>query len=128
MKNQAAQKQVKITLKIADDLPSQADTDKTAWVLVNFLVNAIRYSPENGEVIVEIKRKTARSGSRFRTLVGALSRSTKTGFFERYFRVPGSENRASGWPWPLGRSSSRRSEAVLAWKVNWGLAAGFGSN
>ncbi|QKG52431.1 ATP-binding protein [Hymenobacter sp. BRD67] len=34
----------------ADLPPVQADLEKTAWVLLNLLVNAVRYSPEQGQI------------------------------------------------------------------------------
>lgn len=56
MEVQAAQKQITLQILIADDLPLvQADLEKTAWVLVNLLSNAIRYSPPAAAVIVRAK-------------------------------------------------------------------------
>jgi PAS domain S-box-containing protein len=47
VKVQAEQKQIAILTKAVEDLPNvKADKEKTAWVLINFLTNAIRYSPE----------------------------------------------------------------------------------
>jgi len=104
VKNQAAQKQVKITVKIADDLPPlQADTDKTAWVLVNFLVNAIRYSPENGEVIVEIKRENGEVRFSVQDFGRGIEPQYKDRVFERYFRVPGSEKQGIGLALAIGK-------------------------
>ncbi len=104
VRNQAAQKQVKITVKIADDLPPlQADTDKTAWVLVNFLVNAIRYSPENGEVIVEIKRENGEVRFSVQDFGRGIEPQYKDRVFERYFRVPGSEKQGIGLALAIGK-------------------------
>ncbi|MBK8565532.1 MAG: HAMP domain-containing protein [Saprospiraceae bacterium] len=104
VKNQAAQKQVKVTVKIADDLPPlQADTDKTAWVLVNFLVNAIRYSPENGEVIVEIKRENGEVRFSVQDFGRGIEPQYKDRVFERYFRVPGSEKQGIGLALAIGK-------------------------
>lgn len=51
VKFQAERKNVSIETKIkSEKQPLQADVDKTTWVLVNLLTNAIRYSPENGKV------------------------------------------------------------------------------
>ncbi len=47
----AERKRVTIEVSIKTNGASiQADADKTTWVLINFLTNAIRYSPENASV------------------------------------------------------------------------------
>ncbi|AMR26133.1 hypothetical protein A0257_02865 [Hymenobacter psoromatis] len=40
------------TLLPADLPPIRADHEKTAWVLLNLLVNAVRYSPEQGHILL----------------------------------------------------------------------------
>ena len=43
---QLADKQLRLDLQLAPDLPAaRADVEKTTWVLINLLANAIRYSP-----------------------------------------------------------------------------------
>jgi NtrC-family two-component system sensor histidine kinase KinB len=50
---QAQQKQVQLEVVKDDGLPYvQADIEKTAWVLVNFLSNALRYSAEKSKIII----------------------------------------------------------------------------
>ena len=52
LKIQAEQKHITITIKCPSDLPKvNCDLEKTAWVMVNFLSNAVRYSPENAEIV-----------------------------------------------------------------------------
>ena len=54
-------KQLRLDLQLAPDLPAaRADVEKTTWVLINLLANAIRYSPAG-------ERLTVRA-----TLAGAL--------------------------------------------------------
>ncbi len=48
---QLAQKHLTLTPHLPSDLPAvRADAEKTSWVLLNLLVNAIRYSPEGGTI------------------------------------------------------------------------------
>uniref|UniRef100_UPI001CF454C0 sensor histidine kinase n=1 Tax=Hymenobacter terricola TaxID=2819236 RepID=UPI001CF454C0 len=43
---QLADKQLRLDLQLAPGLPAaRADVEKTTWVLINLLANAIRYSP-----------------------------------------------------------------------------------
>jgi len=52
------QKQIRIQADTAADLPAiQADQEKTSWVLINFLTNAIKYSPEGSAIEVSTFRK-----------------------------------------------------------------------
>ena len=52
---QADQKQVHLEIDLPDSLPSvKADESKVAWVLINLLSNAIRFTPSNGKVILRI--------------------------------------------------------------------------
>ena len=56
LKVQAEQKHIVIKIHCPAELPKvNCDLEKTAWVMVNFLSNAIRYSPENSEVVIEAK-------------------------------------------------------------------------
>ncbi|HWA32816.1 MAG TPA: histidine kinase dimerization/phospho-acceptor domain-containing protein, partial [Cyclobacteriaceae bacterium] len=91
VKFHAERKHVTIDLNLPDNLPSiRADMDKTTWVLVNLLTNAIRYSPENGNVVLScavvnnIVRFTVKD-------FGPGIESRYMGrLFEKFFQVPGS--------------------------------------
>jgi NtrC-family two-component system sensor histidine kinase KinB len=87
----ADRKQVTIALEPDKDLPSvQADVDKTTWVLVNFLTNAIRYSPEGSQVVVMCKT----AGAMITFLVTDHGPGIELRYleriFEKFFQVPGS--------------------------------------
>ena len=91
---QAQQKHVQIRTKIADNLPSiQADLEKTSWVLINFLTNAIKYSPEDADI--EVTACLQRNKVEF--IVKDHGRGIEEKYlpriFDRYFKVPGSHDR-----------------------------------
>jgi NtrC-family two-component system sensor histidine kinase KinB len=51
IKNQAESKQIEVSLDLPGELPEvMADPNKIAWVLVNLLANAVRYTPESGNI------------------------------------------------------------------------------
>lgn len=53
-----SEKGVRLTVNIEDELPEvNVDTEKVSWVLNNFLTNAIRYSPANSTVLVDVFKK-----------------------------------------------------------------------
>jgi signal transduction histidine kinase len=80
------------------------DSEKIAWVLTNLLSNAIRYSNENGRVVIGAQQKDAH---RIELYVQDFGRGIDPRYhesiFERYFRVPGTKIQGSG----LGLSISR---------------------
>ena len=54
-KTQAEQKQIQLKTDYPKDLPMvAADSEKTAWVLINLISNAIRYSHENSTINLSI--------------------------------------------------------------------------
>ena len=58
VKVQAEQKQIELIVELENDLPDvKADSEKTAWVLINFLTNAITYSSENSKIRIVLKKK-----------------------------------------------------------------------
>jgi NtrC-family two-component system sensor histidine kinase KinB len=90
VKFQAERKHIAIDLKLPDQLPSiQADADKTTWVLVNLLTNAIRYSPENGKVIVSCD--ASNGGVVFVVMDNGPGIDAKyiNRIFEKFYQIPG---------------------------------------
>lgn len=103
-KTQAEQKNIKVAIAYADKLPMvQADSEKTTWVLINLLTNAIRYSYENSVISLRI----AREHNKVKFLVSdtgtGIDEKYKHKVFDRYFRVPGTQKEGTG----LGLSISK---------------------
>lgn len=49
-----SEKKIQFETMVSETLPAiRADLEKTVWVLVNIINNAIRYSPEEGKIIVK---------------------------------------------------------------------------
>jgi signal transduction histidine kinase len=54
----AAEKNIQLNTEIEENLPKvQADIEKTVWVLVNLINNAVRYTPENSVVQIKCKKE-----------------------------------------------------------------------
>ena len=79
------------------------DSEKIAWVLTNLLSNAIRYSKENGRVIIGARQ----DGNIIELYVQDFGKGIDPRYhqsiFDRYFRVPGTKVQGSG----LGLSISK---------------------
>jgi signal transduction histidine kinase len=94
----AEQKEITLNIKCPKSLPEVwADLDKTAWVLINFLTNAIKYSHIASTIDITVKKN---SSSMIEFSVKDYGRGIEEIYlpriFERYFKVPGSEFEVSG--------------------------------
>ena len=101
----------------------RADPDRTAQVLVNLISNAIRYTPEGGEIIVCVNQN-GRFASITVTDTGAgIDPEELTHIFERFYRVDKARTRRSGGSgigltiaqrlaWAMGGEISVRSDGI----------------
>ena len=91
---QAQQKNISIKLSLQDVLPPiQADAEKTSWVLINFLTNAVKYSSEAS--VIEVAVFTADKRVKFTVKDHGKGIDDKylPRIFDRYFKVPGTHER-----------------------------------
>jgi len=96
-KTQAEQKNIKIDISIADHLPEiQADNQKTTWVLINLLSNAIRYSYDNSVVHLSLIKENNNVKFLVKDSGTGISEKYQNKIFERYFRVPGTQKEGTG--------------------------------
>lgn len=90
VKFHAERKSVNIQAQILkDSVFIQADTDKTTWVLVNLLTNAIRYSPESGEVILTCDAQNGKAIFSVEDFGPGIEKQYINRLFEKFFQVPG---------------------------------------
>ena len=79
------------------------DSEKIAWVLTNLLSNAIRYSKENGRVVIGAKQEDNFVELYVQDFGKGIDPRYHQSIFDRYFRVPGTKVQGSG----LGLSISK---------------------
>ncbi len=125
VKVQAEQKQITILTKTSEDLPNvKADKEKTAWVLINFLTNAIRYSPENGEVVIEINKNEQLVTFSVKDNGKGIETKYISKIFDRYFQVPGTSKSGTG----LGLAISKEFIEAQGGTIHVESKYGGGSN
>ncbi|MFV8443227.1 ATP-binding protein [Flavobacterium sp. LB2P44] len=97
IKLQAEQKQIELRIEAEPNLSEvKADSEKTAWVLINFLTNAIRYSSENSSITVQLKKENNEVVFQIIDTGKGIDSRYKTKIFDKYFQVPGSHKSGTG--------------------------------
>jgi len=94
---QAEQKNINLVVQCPDTLPFvHADADKTSWVLVNFLTNAIKYSDDKSQILISVQdfgqKKVRFSVEDFGK---GIEEKYISRVFDRYFKAPGSIEKSS---------------------------------
>jgi len=101
---QAEQKNIEIETDLVQTLAKiYVDEEKTAWVLTNFITNAIRYSPENSKITVSLKSDKNNLLFSVKDHGKGIDDVYKSKVFDRYFQIPGSVRTGTG----LGLSISK---------------------
>lgn len=123
-KTQAEQKNIKIEAFIPDHLPKvQADSEKTTWVLINLISNAIRYSYDNAIISVNIFQENGKVKFEVKDNGIGISEKYQNKVFDRYFRVPGTKKEGTG----LGLSISKEFIEAQGGSIDVESELGFGS-
>ena len=120
-----------------------ADPDRLAQVLRNLLSNALRHTPQGGEVRVDVQNDLQTTSEVFRDLGGLSASPSKTPAPASRLRICPTSSIASGRArmalaavprptpaaasaWPSQSISSKPRAARLAWRARWGKGHGFG--
>lgn len=123
-KMQAEQKRIMVAVDIDDDLPDlNIDSEKTAWVLTNFITNAIRYSDENGRIILSLKETNQEICYSVQDFGKGIEPKYREKVFERYFQIPGSLKTGTG----LGLAISKDFIEAQGGHIGVETEAGLGS-
>ncbi|MGB4397887.1 MAG: ATP-binding protein, partial [Daejeonella sp.] len=96
IKFQADQQHIQIECISQPGLPRvYADVEKTTWVLINLLSNALRYSPEKSKIIVQISQSIDMVEFSVKDFGNGIEEQYQARLFERFFQVP-TEGKRSG--------------------------------
>ena len=72
------------------------DSEKIAWVVTNLLSNAIRYSSENGRIIIGARQIDKAVEIYVKDFGKGIDSRYHESIFDHYFRVPGTKVQGSG--------------------------------
>ncbi|NIJ55183.1 ATP-binding protein [Dyadobacter arcticus] len=91
------QKEIELVVETDENLLDvKADMEKTAWVLINFLTNAIRYSQQEGRLVIELRDDDKAVKFSVRDEGKGIDSRYRNKIFDRYFQVPGSSKTGTG--------------------------------
>jgi len=126
VRKQAAQQQVAINTTLPEDMPQiQADVEKTAWVLVNLLTNAIRYSPSGAEIRLTVEQTEDQMLTFSVQDTGkGIPPAFREKIFERFYQVPGTQHQKSSG---LGLAIAREFIEAQGGSINVESEEGKGS-
>ncbi|EJL65800.1 sensor histidine kinase [Flavobacterium sp. CF136] len=125
VKVQADQKQIKLVIEADKNLPDiNADNEKTCWVLINFLTNAITYSPSQSKITIRL-RKIDEQHVIFQVIDSGkgIDSRYKDKVFDKYFQIPGSNKSGTG----LGLAICKDFIEAQNGKINLDSELGSGS-
>lgn len=121
LKFQAEQKQIKLQMEIENDLPFiDADLEKTAWVMVNLLSNAVRYSPENDKIIIKAGKLNNQIEFSVQDNGKGIDPRYQDRIFDKFFHIPGNPKHGTG----LGLAIAK--EFIMAQNGQIGLNSSVG--
>lgn len=124
VKKQAENKEIEIEIIAEDNLPLiQADSEKTAWVLINFLTNAITYSQTASEIKIRLKKENNQIIFEVIDIGKGIDSRYKDKVFDKYFQVPGSQKTGTG----LGLAISKEFIEAQGGSIGVESELGFGS-
>ncbi|MBC7949390.1 MAG: HAMP domain-containing protein [Chitinophagaceae bacterium] len=101
-----------------------ADAEKTGWVLNNFLSNAIKHSPEGGDITIRLIVETGKMQFSVVDQGPGVPSQYSSKIFERFFKVPGSKAGGTG----LGLAISKEFIEAQGGQIWVNSEIGSGSN
>jgi len=120
----AEQKNILVKVKLEEYLPKViADIEKTTWVILNLVSNAIRYSYENATIEISVSEKNDFLHIKVKDNGMGISPQYKNKIFDKYFRIPGSEKEGTG----LGLAISKEFIEAQGGTISVESELGFGS-
>jgi NtrC-family two-component system sensor histidine kinase KinB len=124
VQTQAQQKQIVMEIIHGESLSEmRADAEKTTWVLINFLTNAIRYSPEQSKVKITIRQEATSVSIAVIDEGKGIDDRYKNRIFDRYFQIPGSSKSGTG----LGLAISKEFIEAQGGEIGLTSEMGMGS-
>lgn len=126
VKVQAEQKNITLQLELEEFLSAvRADSEKTSWVLINFLTNAIRYSTENNKIIIKLSNENNQILFKVIDFGKGIESRYKSKIFDKYFQIPGSHKSGTGLGLAISKEFIEAQNGTIGVESELGLGSTF---
>lgn len=126
VKMQAENKQIEIVIDEEENLPFiTVDSEKTAWVLINFLTNAITYSNTESKIFVQISQSDSQVVFQIIDTGKGIDSRYKYKVFDKYFQIPGSSKSGTGLGLAISKEFIEAQGGKIAVESELGLGSTF---
>nr|WP_315246909.1 ATP-binding protein [uncultured Flavobacterium sp.] len=126
VKVQADQKQIQLIIDADENLKSvKADSEKTSWVLINYLSNAIRYSSEKSTILIKLKEENNQTVFQVIDTGKGIEPRYKDKVFDKYFQIPGSQKSGTGLGLAISKEFIEAQNGSVGVESNLGLGSTF---
>ncbi|MCI9843440.1 ATP-binding protein [Flavobacterium pectinovorum] len=126
VKVQADQKQIQLIIDTDENLTEvKADAEKTGWVLINYLSNAIRYSSEKSTIHIKLKKENSQIVFQVIDTGKGIDTRYKNKVFDKYFQVPGSQKSGTGLGLAISKEFIEAQNGSVGVESNLGLGSTF---
>lgn len=126
VQNIAALKSITIDLQMAEDIGEiTADADKTSWVLLNFLTNAVRFSKENSQIILSVTKIDDKIEFAVQDKGLGIEEKYLPKIFDRFFQVPGTSNGGTGMGLAISKEIIEKHNGTITVQSEYGKGSRF---
>lgn len=126
VKIQADQKQIQLIIDADENLKDvKADSEKTGWVLINYLSNAIRYSSEKSTILIKLKEENNQMVFQVIDTGKGIEPRYKDKVFDKYFQIPGSPKSGTGLGLAISKEFIEAQNGAVGVESNLGLGSTF---
>ena len=126
VKTQAEQKHIDLVVETEKNLGDvKADAEKTAWVLINFLTNAIRYSPENSVIKIHLKIEGNELVFQVTDKGQGIDNRYQAKVFDKYFQIPGNHKAGTGLGLAISKEFIEAQNGTIGVESKLGLGSTF---
>ncbi len=125
VKFQAERNNINLELEISEKLPMvKADPEKTTWVLINLLTNAIRYTPENGKIEISVEQREDQIFFSVQDYGPGIEEKYLSRIFDKFFQVPGT-SKGTGLGLAISKEFVEAQGGTLTLQSKYGYGSTF---
>ena len=125
-KTPAEQKKMTVEATLPENVSQVlADEEKTVWILINLISNAIRYSYEGGTVEVKVSEEGDHVKFTVKDQGCGIPEQYLAKVFDRYFRVPGSQKEGTGLGLAISKEFIEAQGGLLGVESEFGSGSAF---